>query len=332
MVERVKSRRAFSASSRSKFIKKDKEGVASTVGTIMALLVFLTFLTMFTNTYIPIWMKENEKSHMDVVLNQFGDLKGKVDSLVVNAQVTGRPTINMYQPITLGSDGVPVFATATAGYMFLKPGGPLNQAESGVRQNFNYTLIGSGVPRPFDQSGGGSVEFYGPNRYYVQQWYTYENGALLIYQQDGMAMRASPSLVFSKSTDVGGGIDVQFDQVDIIGTNSSISGQGSGGVVIDLIYHDSQEYEICTKLTDTTSSDNGTLVLEFKTRYNSTWYEVITRAIADGGLSSTDYIISGYDDPLPTNEYRSLYIITLTIKNVDVFTHNRAYVTMELEF
>jgi hypothetical protein len=120
MVERVKIRSAFSASSRSKFIKKDKEGVASTVGTIMALLVFLTFLTLFTNTYIPIWMKENEKNHMDVVLNQFGDLKGKVDSLVVNAQVTGRPTINMYQPITLGLM-VPVFATATAGYLFLKP-------------------------------------------------------------------------------------------------------------------------------------------------------------------------------------------------------------------
>jgi hypothetical protein len=293
----------------------------------MALLVFLTFLTMFTNTYIPIWMKENEKTHMDEVLNQFGDLKGKVDSLVVNAQVTGRPTINMYQPLTLGSDGVPVFATATAGYVFLKPGGPLDQVESGVHQSFNYTLEGSAIIRHFNQFGGGSMEFYGPNRYYVQQWYTYENGALLIYQEDGTAMRASPSLVFSKSM-LDGSVDVQFDQVDLIGANSSISGQGSGGVIIDLIYHDSQTYNVC--MSD--GGDNGTLTLEFKTRYNTTWYEIITKAIADAGLDETDYTIGGHNSPIPTNEYRPLYIITLTIKHVDQFTHNRAYVIMELEY
>ena len=255
MVERVKVRSAFSASSRSKFIKRDKEGVASTVGTIMALLVFLTFLTLFTNTYSPIWMKENEKNHMDEVLNKFGDMKGKVDSLVVNAQVTGRQTITMYQPITLGSDGVPVFATATAGYMFLKPQGTY---DSGVHQSFSHS-IGSHV-YDFNESGGGCLEFYGPNRYYVQQWYTYENGSLLIYQQDGTAIRASPSLSFQLNGD--GTINLQFDQVDFIGKNSTVGGQGSAGVIIDLIYHDSQTYDVC----DQTSGSDGKVVLEFTTR------------------------------------------------------------------
>jgi hypothetical protein len=329
MVERVKSRSAFSASSRSKFIKKDKEGVASTVGTIMALLVFLTFLAMFTNTYIPIWMKENEKNHMDVVLNQFGDLKGKVDSLVVNAQVTGRPTINMYQPITLGSDGVPVFATATAGYMFLKPRGPIDMVDSGVAQSFSYVIEGIPGTQTFNDFGGGSVEFYGPNRYYVQQWYTYENGALLIYQEDGMAMRASPSLVFSMSA-TGGVVNVQFDQIDIIGENNSIGGQGSGGVIIDLIYHDSQTYDVSTD----TGVDNGTLTLQFKTRYVDVWMDIIEEAANASEVKmveGVDYTITGEDAPL-TSEYRPVYLITLTILKVDQFTHNRGYVTMELEY
>lgn len=328
MVERVKSRSTFSSSSRSKFIKKDKEGVASTVGTIMALLVFLTFITLFTNTYIPIWMKENEKNHMDVVLNQFGDMKGKVDSLIVNAQVTGRPTINMYQPLTLGSDGVPVFATATAGFMFLKPGGPLGSVESAVGQTFWYKLAGSDTPLSFNSAGGGCVEFYGPNRYYVQQWYTYENGALLIYQEDGTAMRASPSLVFTRGSD--GSIDVQFDQVDIIGTNTSIGGQGNGGLVIDLIYHDSQVYQVWNNVQN---EDNGDLTIEFKTRYNTTWTNIIdeaARAETAGMVKITDYTIS--QTIVSENEYRPIYIITLTIKNVDQFTHNRGYVTMELEY
>ncbi|HQQ24775.1 MAG TPA: hypothetical protein PLR51_00675 [Methanomassiliicoccales archaeon] len=329
MVERVKVRSAFSASSRSKFIKRDKEGVASTVGTIMALLVFLTFLTMFTNTYIPIWMKENEKTHMDVVLNQFGDLKGKVDSLVVNAQVTGRPTINMYQPITLGSDGVPVFATATAGFMFLKPRGPIDVVDSGVAQNFSYLIEGIPGTQTFNDFGGGSLEFYGPNRYYVQQWYTYENGALLIYQEDGMAMRASPSLVFAMS-EVDGPVDVQFDQIDIIGENNSIGGQGSGGVIIDLIYHDSQTYDVCTE----SGVDNGQLNLQFKTRYVDVWMNVIAEAANASEVKmveDNDYTVDVQDVP-STNQYRPIYLITLTILNVDQFTHNRGYVTMELEY
>ena len=325
MVGRAVVRNAFSVSSRSKFIKRDKEGVASTVGTIMALLVFLTLITLFTNTYIPIWMKENEKNHMDEVLNQFGDLKGKVDSLIVNAQVTGRPTINMYQPMTMGSDGIPIFATATAGFLFLKPGGPLDKVESGVKVDFYYKLTEGGNKLPFtDAGGGGSLEFYGPNRYYVQQWYTYENGALLIYQEDGMALRASPSLVFSMS---GNSIDVQFDQIDIIGTNSSIGGQGSGGVIIDLIYHDSQDYSIC----GSDGKDDGTLTLTFKTRYDTVWMNVIEEAAGAAGMEKDRHYTLECSVPL-TDEYRPLYRITLTVNTVDQFTYNRGYVTMELEY
>jgi len=321
MGERSGNRRQFNASSRSKFIKKDKEGVASVIGTIMALLVFLTFLTMFTNTYIPIWMKENEKSHMDDVLNQFGDIKGKIDSLVVNAQVTGQSTINMYQPFTLGSDGVPVFASATAGYLFLKPTGSY---DTGINQSFNYKLEG-GTPTAFNDNGGGCLEFYGPNRYYVQQWYTYENGALLIYQQDGMAMRAGPSLNFILNGD--GSVNVQFDQVDLIGKNSSVSGLGNAGATIDLIYHDPQTYDLCQSNGD----DNGNLTMVFTTRYNTTWMSFIRETAMEAGLNETDVDFTLSQD-IKTDEYRSVYEITLTIHNVDQFTHNRGYVIIELEY
>jgi len=151
MVERSFVRRPFSLSSRSKFLKRDREGVASTVGTLMALLVFLTLITMFTNTYIPIWMKENEKSHMDEVLTQFSDMKSKVDILIVNAQVTQRPTIDMYQPIAMGSDAIPIFASATAGYMSLKPAGTY---DTGVNITFNYEYLTT--VRSVSEEGGGA--------------------------------------------------------------------------------------------------------------------------------------------------------------------------------
>ncbi len=318
MVERIPISRPFSASSRSKFIKRDKEGVASVIGTILALLVFMTFLTMFTNTWIPVWMKENEKNHMDESLTQFGEMKGKIDSLIVNAQVTQKPTINMFQTINLGSDGVPIFSSPTAGYLFLKPGGA---NDTGVNVNFNYNFYNTVVG--VNENGGGCVEFYAPNRYYVPQWYAYENGAIIVSQDTGMAMRATPSLVFSVNND--SSVNVQFDQVDFIGSNDTIVGLGTAGIIIDLIYHDSQTYMVCGS---TNPETNGKLVLEFTTRYNTTWASFIDDAAQSAGLENYNLTTT----ILSYGEYRPIYVLTLTIDNVNQFTHNRAYVNLDLEY
>ncbi|HNX47667.1 MAG TPA: hypothetical protein PKM11_03825 [Methanomassiliicoccales archaeon] len=322
MVERVRSRSTFSASSRSKFIKKDREGVASTIGTIMALLVFLTLIAMFTNTYIPVWMKENERDHMDQVLSQFGDLKGKIDTLIVNAQVTQRPTINMFQPLSLGSDSVPVFTSPTGGFLYLKPMGTY---DTGVTVGFNYNYSNSLIK--VNEEGGGCVEYYAPNRYFVQQWYGYENGALMVYQKDGVAMRASPSLVFIKNSD--STVNLQFDQVDMIGSNESVSGMGTAGIVIDLIYHDSQTYVVSGA---TGAESNGPVVLKFTTRYVSALWSHLNQTAAEAGMISG---VSGnytLTSKLVSAEGRNVYELTLTVFKVNEFTHNRAYVNLDLEY
>jgi hypothetical protein len=169
-------------------LRRDEEGVASVIGTIMALLIFLTFMSMFVNTYIPIWMKENERLHMNEVQNQMGEVKGKIDNLIVNAQVTGTSMVNTYEPITMGADGIPLFASATAGGIFLRPAGT---STTGTTVQFNYTSNGKVA---FSETGGGKLEFYAPNRYYVGQWLAYENGAMIVKQDTGEAMKASPSL------------------------------------------------------------------------------------------------------------------------------------------
>lgn len=327
MVDRSFVIRPFSLSSRSKFLKRDREGVASTVGTLMALMVFLTIITMFTNTYIPIWMKENEKSHMDEVLTQFSEMKSKVDVLIVNAQVTQRPTIDMYQPITLGSKAVPVFSSATVGYMSLKPAGTY---DTGVNVTFHYeypTTVNPTTVKTVSVTGGGAVEFYAPNRYYVAQWFNYENGALMVFQEEGMVMRATPSLVFSLNGD--GTVNFQFDQVDIIGSNDTIAGQGNAGVNIDLIYHDSQVYKVCNAAG---TVDSGQLVLKFTTKYNTAWEDYINdTAEAAGLVEGSNYTLSSAE-LTSVDGYRPVYVLTLTINNVNEFTHNRAYVMMELVY
>ncbi|MDD1743735.1 MAG: hypothetical protein LUO85_03825 [Methanomassiliicoccales archaeon] len=288
--------------------KRDEEGVASTVGTIMALLVFLTFLTLFTNSYVPVWMIDNERSHMSQAMDQFGGIKGKVDDLVVMAEVTGRTDLNMYGPVTLGANGIPVFASPTAGQLIYSPYGVGN---STVALNFTYSLNGKTLGLN-DQSGG-MLQLYAPNRYYVQQWVAYENGAIIVKQLDGQVIRGMPSLDVVK-TDTNSRLNVSWTQVALIGINSTLAGTSTAGINIDMIYLDSQVY------------DNGlnpmTVYLNFTTLYGKAWFNYLSAYFTptlDNHIQSSDYAIT-HD--------ASYGKISLRLNGVSFFNYNKAIMQM----
>jgi len=291
--------------------KRDERGVASTVGTIMALLVFLTFLTLFTNSYVPVWMADNERTHMNTVFNQFGDLKGKVDNMLIMAQVTGSTDMNMYAPITLGASGIPVFASPTAGQLNYMP---LNQQNSTVRIKFNYDLnAGHTIRQSVDSQGGGMVELYAPNRYYVEQRIAYENGAILVKQNDGQLVRAFPSFTVNK---IGTGVSLSFTEIDFIGKNASMAGTGITGLNIDLIYLDQQIY------TNYSSTFNVNITLH--TLYGKAWFNYLNEALKDSGLvNNTDYSMQSYGSKYST--------IVLNLITVNIFTFNTATVRIAVQ-
>lgn len=287
----------------------------------MALLIFLTFMSMFVNTYIPIWMKENERLHMNEVQNQMGEVKGKIDNLIVNAQVTGTSMVNTYEPITLGADGIPLFASATAGAIILKPTGT---STTGTNVMFNYTSNANKIV--FNETGGGKLEFYAPNRYYVGQWLAYENGALIVKQDQGEAMKATPSLELTKS---GSTINIVFTQVDIVGTNSTMFGTGVAGVNINLIYLDTQKY---SPHWAANGASQNTTVFNFNTVYNVALMDFLNKTIkAATPLNSPAPMVAGVDyrltDTLLPNKS---HMVTLQIINTGTLTLSRAFVQVDI--
>jgi len=290
-------------------MKRDERGVASTVGTIMALLVFMTFLSLFTNSYVPVWMADNERQHMNTVMDQFGDLKSKVDSMVVAAEVTGRTDLNMFAPITLGASGIPVFASPTASLLTYAPYG---YANSSIWVNFTYNLGSKFVP--VHQLGGGMLQLYAPNRYYVEQWVTYENGAILVKQTDGQIVRAVPSISVQKP-DLTSKLNVSWLQVDFVGINASQAGTGTAGLNIDLIYFDSQTY------------DNGSwemnVTITMKTLYGKAWVTYL-----DQYFSSVSQVTkSDYELTYTANFDK----IILRLNNTGFFTYNRAITSVAVQ-
>lgn len=294
MVGREILGKPLDSSCKRKFLKKDREGVASVVGTIMALLVFLTFMSLFIGTYVPIWMKDNERSHMSQVMGQFGDLKGKVDNLIaytatvqmyqsiVVGNVISTHTTTMYQSFELGAPGVPIFASQTAGALIFTPKG---LSDSGMRIEFmeidrdtNTTF-----PSASGEMSGGKLEFYGPNRYYVQQWIVYENGGILIKQDDGQTYRAAPNILLNWNK--GGIVNLTVTQIDMIGTNSSIGGFGNIGVNVNIDAVDlPTNYYVAPD-----SNGDRSIYMNVSTQYGDAFYSYLNSSSASQGLRETYY-------------------------------------------
>lgn len=286
--------------------KRDEEGVASTVGTIMALLVFLTFLTLFTTSYVPVWMTDNERGHMNEVMDQFGGIKGSVDNLVVLSEVNGQTNLNMYEPVTLGASGIPVFASPTAGELTYSPYG---LGTSNTTISFNY-LLNSKSEKLTDTSGG-MLQLYAPNRYYVQQWVAYENGAIIVKQLDGQILTGNPDFAVQKSS-ASSLLNVSWTQIALIGTNSTLDGTSTAGVNTDMIYLDSEVYN--------NGSNPMTVNIIFHTPNGLAWYNYFIHYLGSvTNISPSDYSVT-HDASYGT--------ITLQLNHVGSFNYNKAIMQM----
>jgi len=321
-------------------IKRDKEGVASVVGTIMALLIFLTILTIFVNTWMPVTLKENERSHMDEVMNEMGSIKSSTDNMIIYSTLSGYSSTTVYQSIDLGAAGIPAFASATAGLLTVNP----YSTGSTSRTYANFTVTENSIAKAKSLTGGGSIEFYAPNRYYVQQWVAYENGGIVLKQEDGQIMRATPGISFVLNS---GALNMYLYQVTLLGTSSSVSGTETAGLNL----------QVMAATSDTYSTTAGTdLQFKFITEYGTAYYDYLNdtlssiSGIANGGASGWKYNNTNsfyYQNTAYTNtasvfwrvsyEYLSssdCYAVTLTMHNaagkVSNIFYNHAYVNVQI--
>ena len=269
----------------------DDEGVASTVGTIMALMIFLTFLSLFTNQYVPIWMEDNEASHMHAVEAQFCELKQSIDIQIL-AGLFGEYGVSLYTPITLGAQGVPMFSSPTLGILYVNP----DPAESNNRVTFNYNASGVGV-RPMWHNSSGNIKMLASNRYYVAQTLIYENDGIILRQDDGQLFKAPPQLNLRKE---GSRYHMSFAQITIMGDNQSYAGFDTRGVQTSLIYASSTSYEDVQ--TDTMGApvdgipDGGFFYINQTTKYADAWVDYFNKSLYEYGLAKgVDYFI-----PSPT--------------------------------
>jgi len=246
-------------------IRRDEAGVASTVGTIMALLVFLTFLSLIVNQYVPVWMKDSEASHMNGALGQFGGIKGAIDLQILSAQAaqisgTHYIPVTASSAVSLGVDGVPIFAASTLGTLQSFPDG------GSFTVSFDYLI--RGVSTHVQEQSNGSIELDVANRYYVPQKIAYENGAVIRYQSDGQVIRAQPTFSVVKTNNT---LDISFGLVSLYGAGS-VSGTSTEVVNTQVFAFDRQDYQ--------GFSANAVIWVNHTSRYGLSWYRFLNQTLA----------------------------------------------------
>ncbi len=259
-------------------LRRNEDGVASTVGTIMALLVVLTFLSLVVNQYVPVWGKETEAAHQSTVFGQFGAFKSSVDTQILSAQVAASsggtyiPTAT-YTAIQLGTAGVPVFSGPTVGQLT----GSGDEAPWQVQ--FDYTI--DSTLYTVTQSSAGNVVLDVRNRYHVPFSLVYEGGGILMSQSAGEAVRVDPQFVVLNGTN---GVVVALTLIDIIGSGN-VADSGTEGIHSKLLVLDTQEF----------AAVQGSLWINHTSRYGNAWFQYLNLtlnlafAVLDSDFGSPGY-------------------------------------------
>jgi len=269
---------------RIKRLRRNESSIASVVGTIMSLMVFMAFLSLFTTQYVPVWMAENEAQHTDTVLSELGDLRANMDMLILS---DNRET-STYSIMTLGSKGVPVFAAPTLGIFTVSPletnfTTDKQKADAAVIE-IDYFDLGLNATNMVRTAG--RIELYSPNRYFVQQWSSFENGAIILAQTDGEWMRTGPSLRIEKrDTNPGSALNISFKVISSVGKRMTMTGAQTIGIKAQLMNDVSPDQQMYGNRTRTAN-------MTVFTNHKQAWREWFNRTLGDSGLVlGTDYTV-----------------------------------------
>jgi len=301
--------------------KWNDQGVASTVGTIMAMMVFLAALSMFTSQYVPVWMEENEASHMAVAYSQFAALKQALDMQVLAGTIQGTANVEMFSPLKLGAEGIPMFAAPTPGYLLI--------SRSSSYDNVSFSYHGSigNFTGNHSKNTGGTIKLNVANRYYIAQELAYENDALILKQSDGQYMKATPQFTVTR---IGLNLyQISYMQVDLRGDDVNYVGFGTRGIKSIM---KSTSTTTFTNLTD--ENFDGTqamypfLNITHTTLYGQAWNNSFNQTLSSAGLNwGWDYNITTTQKPIP-NSIDYLYEIRIVINPnlITRFSLTNAYI------
>lgn len=291
-----------------------ESATATTIGAVLLLGIIFSVLTLVYVEYIPEWKSDAEYSHMGDVCEDMAEVKSKIDmmsiilasnpnSSYVNSSnpSSSVPQLIMTVPIRMGGGDLPII-------------GPI-KSSGGLAVNKENCTMGIVVVK---NPGGstnysqlidcGTITYNSQNRYYVDQKFSYENGALILDQKrthdqkEQSVMMLYPSIRFSKALDSGYNVSkynvsinaVRVFQKPYVPAEVISSNRGCSLRLIGINYRSLYD--------SNTAGENLTKVeLTIYTKYPEAWKQYFLKAVKDANINpSTDCDIKQGEQDLHT--------------------------------
>jgi len=240
------------------------DALAGVIEALLMVALVAIILSMIQLYYIPQIMEQREADHMEVVANQFSQLKSVIEiqsKMGVMGEETGSTSPLMYttmsSPITLGSNELPYFVTAKSyGYL----------AAIDRDETTSYIEVLGSVHKIFSLT---SINYLADNHYFVEQVYNLEGGGLIVYQPgEGESMRIQPT--FTK--DNGSAISIYYSlPIFICPPGKDIA----GGIKNEFVYTNYSGKEASTIVGDLDKTKNH--YIKIKTEYLNAWNQSLNK-------------------------------------------------------
>jgi hypothetical protein len=239
--------------------------------------------------YMPEWKSETEISHMTDVWNDMTEIKSQLDrvtlllmSIPVEEQKSPISNVNKTVSFHPGNPKIPLIdSTKFSGTLSVNTDQCIMTV---IPADGNETKINCGT-----------ISYRSNNKYYVDQIFRYENGALILAQEEQAIMKLFPAIrVFEDSA---GNCTFLINTVEIQGPINKLS-SGSDCTIRLGNYSFNSMYD----------ENVNNFTLEIETDYPEAWGAYFREVMKNAGLKKEDYY-------LETDESRKLLEFSFPAEN-----------------
>jgi len=272
-----------------KKLTNSDEGVVGIVASFLIIGLIVAVISVIQTVYVPKWMEEKEAEHMEEVANQFAQLKYAIDMHVSTASEKNPISV----PITLGSKELPYFLSIRAfGTLEIID----NACNISIKSNNQIFSINIGI-----------IKFSSLNGYFIDQSYIYENGALILSQDNGNSINFDPSFKFTPIDFYNVSLDLDIVNITPLANKGSISGYATYPIKTEFL----ESSELLPEI-------NNISEIRIKTDFTDAWYSFIKSRLINSRFDNSYYNISKNQTEVNITFYNKLYNINVTINSPNI--------------
>lgn len=251
---------------------------ATVIAAILLLCLIFSVLAVIRIEHIPEWKTDAEESHMKEIENDMAELKSTVDliNLLTSDPYSSAYGFSVTIPFNLGGGEIPVFEPSKSSGTLSVNTEPCNitittQTSTGSTHILNNQILACG-----------GITYNSNNRRYLDQTLRYENGAVILFQNNRSLMKQFPSFSIVKNQNNESNYTFSVQTINISGDGDSVSSDAAASLRLTGLNN--------TPVYD--SNDSGginSFNFTVRTEYPDAWYSYFREITEDAGLNHEDY-------------------------------------------